>query len=150
MAIEQELERDLKAAMLAGEKTKVETLRTIKSSLQSEAIALGVKDAGLNEEQAQKVLAREAKKRAEAAELYKNAGEQQRADNELAEKNLIETYLPEQMDESAVAAIVKEEIDKLSASSMADMGKVIGAVRARTGGTADGSLIARLVKEQLE
>lgn len=149
MSIAQSMESDLKAAMLAGDKTKVETLRTLKSALQSEAISLGTKDS-LDDEQAQKVLSREAKKRVEAAELYEKAGARDRAKIELAEKAIIDSYLPKQMDEAAVLAIVKEEVEKIPDASISNMGQIIGAVRGRTAGSADGALIARLVKEQLE
>ena len=145
----EQIERDLKVALLAGDKTKVETLRGLKSAILNETIAQGAKDSGLNEEQIQKVLARESKKRSEAAELYKKGGNDERAEAELSEKVIIDNYLPEQMDEGQVAAAVDEEIAKMESPSMADMGKIIGAVRANLGAGADGSVIARLVKEKI-
>ena len=145
----EQIERDLKVALLAGDKTKVETLRGLKSAILNETIAQGAKDSGLNEEQIQKVLARESKKRSEAAELYKKGGNDDRAEAELSEKAIIDNYLPEQMDEGQVAAAVDEEIAKMESPSMADMGKIIGAVRANLGAGADGSVIARLVKEKI-
>ena len=145
----EQIERDLKVALLAGDKTKVETLRGLKSAILNETIAQGAKDSGLNEEQIQKVLARESKKRSEAAELYKKGGNDERAEAELSEKAIIDNYLPEQMDEGQVAAAVDEEIAKMESPSMADMGKIIGAVRANLGAGADGSVIARLVKEKI-
>ena len=150
MSILQQIERDLKAALLGGDKVTTEALRTVKSTLQNEAISLGVRDAGLDDEQAQKVLAKESKKRTEAAELYQKAGAEDRAKAELNEKSIIDKYLPEQMDEAAVKQIVQEEVAKIPQSTPADMGKIIGAVRAKTGGAADGGLIAKLVKESIE
>ena len=79
MAVLAQIEADLKTALLAGDKSKAEALRTIKSSLQYEAVALGAKDAGLTDDQIFTVLNREVKKRAEAAELYQKAGENDRA-----------------------------------------------------------------------
>lgn len=146
----EQLEADIKTAMLAGDKTTAEALRNVKSVLQSEAINSGTKEQGLSDEQIQKVLARESKKRTEAAELYIKAGATDRAQAELAEKALIEKYLPEQMDEAAVAQIVKQKVAEVDNPTMAQMGQIIGAVRAETGAGADGALIARLVKEQLE
>lgn len=149
MSVQEQIDSDLKTALLGGDKVTAEALRTIKSNLLNEAISSGVRDSGLSDEDAQKVLAKEAKKRAEAAELYQNAGEQERADKELSEKKLIEKYLPAQLDESEVAKIVDEEIAKAGSPTIQDMGRIIGAVRARAGGTANGGTIARLVKEKL-
>lgn len=135
--------------MLAGDKTKVEALRTLKSALQYEAVNLKAQDAGLKDEQAQAVLAREAKKRTEAAELYKQAGADDRAKAELAEKAIIEVYLPAQLNEDDIKLVVETELAKLESPQLSDMGKVIGAVRAKLGASADGAVIARLVKEKL-
>lgn len=145
-----QIEQDLKVAMLSGDKVKAETLRGIKNVLQYEAVNLGLQESGLNEEQIQKTLAREAKKRQEAADLYLKAGEQERATAELAEKKIISGYLPQQLDESTIKSTVDEEISKLQTPSQADMGRVIGTVRAKLGAQADGATIARLVRQALE
>lgn len=145
----EQIQKDLKDAMLSGNKTKAETLRGLKNALQYEAVALKTKVEELSDEQIQKVFAREAKKRQEAADIYKNAGEADRTQKELDEKAIIDTYLPEQLDESAIKTAVDEEIAKLDTPSMQDMGKVIGAVKAKLGGSADGATVARLVKEGL-
>jgi uncharacterized protein YqeY len=147
--VQEQIERDLKAAMLSGDKNKVEILKGLKSALQYEAVGLKSEDRTLNDEQIQKVLAREAKKRQETAEIYKNANETERADKELAEKEVIDKYLPEKLSEEEIAQAVSEEIKKTGATTAADMGKVIGAVRSRLGAGADGSTIARLTKEML-
>jgi uncharacterized protein YqeY len=147
--MQDQIERDLKAAMLSGDKIKTEVLRGLKSAMQYEAVSLRSEDRSLSEEQAQKVLAREAKKRQETAELYKNANEHERANKELAEKEIIDVYLPQQLPEEEVSTVVEEEIEKSGASTQADMGRVIGAVRAKLGASADGAMIARLVKENL-
>jgi uncharacterized protein YqeY len=147
--VQEQLQSDLKAAMLAGDKNKVEVLKGIKSALQYEAVNIKSEDRSLSEEQIQKVLARESKKRAETAELYENAGERDRANKELAEKEIIDAYLPKQLPEEEIAKVVDVEIAKTGASSAAEMGKVIGAVRGKLGVQADGSVIARLVKEKL-
>lgn len=144
------IESDLKTALLGGDKLKAETLRGLKSALLNEAISEGARDSGLSDDQVQKVLGREAKKRTEAAELYEKGGSLERAEKELAEKALIEQYLPEQMDDGEVAKIVDEEITKAGDITIKDMGRIIGAVRTRTNGQADGSTIARLVKERIK
>jgi uncharacterized protein YqeY len=147
--MQEQLERDLKAAMLAGDKFKTEVIKGIKSALQYEAVSQRSEDRSLNDEQVQKVLARESKKRQDAVELYKNAGEQERADKERAEKEIIDAYLPKQLSEDEINKTVLEEIENSGASSQADMGRVIGAVRSKLGASADGAVIARLVKEKL-
>lgn len=147
--MQEQIDQDLKQALLSGDKPKAETLRGLKSALLNEAISQNARDAGLNDEQIQKVLGRESKKRQEAAELYKQGGSEERASAELAEKAIIDSYLPEQLSEDELAKIVDEQIAAAGAASMQDMGKVIGAVKAKVGGMADGGLIARLVKERL-
>ncbi|MBX4197525.1 GatB/YqeY domain-containing protein [Candidatus Saccharibacteria bacterium] len=148
--MQQQIDADLKEALLAGDKTKAETLRGLKSALLNEAIAQNARDSGLSDEQIQKILSKESKKRQEAADLYKQGGSDERASAELAEKAIIDAYLPEQLDEAELTKIVDEEVAKAGSPTMQDMGKIIGAVRGRTGGRADGGLIAKLVKERLQ
>jgi uncharacterized protein YqeY len=147
--MQEQIEKDLKQAMLSGDKTKAEILRGLKSAMQYEAVSLQSSDRTLNDEQVQKVLAREAKKRQDTAEIYKNANEIERADKELSEKTVIDAYLPEKLSEEDIGAAVAQEIEKSGAQTSADMGRVIGAVRAKLGAAADGAVIARLVKEKL-
>ena len=147
--MQQQIEQDLKQALLSGDKAKAETLRTVKSVLLNEAISQGARETGLPDEQIQKILAKESKKRQEAADLYQKGGAEDRASAELAEKAIIDAYLPEQMGEEELSNLVDEEIGKAGSPTMADMGRIIGAVRGRAGGNADGALIAKLVKEKL-
>lgn len=147
--MQDQIERDLKAALLAGDKRKTEILRGIKNAIQYETVAQNARESGLSEEQIQKVLARESKKRGEAIQLYNSVGEDGRAKNELLEKEVIDSYLPKQASDEQISAAVNEEIQKLDNPTMADMGKIIGAVRARLGAAADGGVIAKLVKEAL-
>lgn len=148
--MQEKIEQDIKSALLGGNKPRVELLRNLKSAFLYEAVALGVKDSGLNDEQMQKVLQREAKKRQEAADLYEKGGNSEKAAQELSEKKILEEYLPEQMDELELSTIVSEEVGKISNPTIKDMGQIIGAVRARTQGKADGAAIAKLVKESLD
>ncbi len=146
--MQEQIERDLKAALLAGERQKIETIKTLKSALQYESLGAGGKTE-LSDEQIQKVIAREAKKRQEAADLYEQNGASQQAAKELAEKAILEVYLPNQLGEEEISKIVTEEVNKLENPAMSNMGQVIGAVKARLGPGADGALIARLAKERL-
>jgi uncharacterized protein YqeY len=147
--MQEQIDKDLKEALLSGDKPKAETLRGIKSALLNEMISQGARETGLSDEQVQKILARESKKRQEAADLYEKGGASERAGAELAEKTTIDAYLPEQLSEAEVSSIVDEEVAKAGQVSMQDMGRLIGAVKARSGGSADGALIAKLVKEKL-
>src|SRR3989344_2524408 len=147
--MQEKLDRDLKTAMLAGDRARVEVLRGIKNALQYEAVAQKTADRRLNDEQIQKVLAREAKKRQEAADIYRQGGSTERAQAELVEKKIIGEYLPQQLSEAAIAKLVKEEIAKIENPTMAQIGQIIGAVKSKLGVGADGATIARIVKDNL-
>ena len=147
--MQEQIEKDLKSALLAGDKTKSETLKSLKNALQYEAVAQRTKLEDLGDEQMQKVFAREAKKRQEAADLYEQGGNSQRAATELAEKAVIDAYLPEQIGEDKIGETVDQEVAKLENPTMADMGKIIGAVKNQLGTSADGATIAKMVKERL-
>jgi uncharacterized protein len=147
--LEEKLEQDIKGALLAGNSVKVTTLRGLKSSLLNVKVAEGKRDSGLSDDEVIAVFSKEAKKRQESADLYKQGGDETRAKAELTEKAIIDEYLPAQLGEAEVAAIVADVISETGATGQQAMGQVIGAVRAKTKGTADGALIARLTKEQL-
>lgn len=148
--MQDKIDADLKTAMLDGDRTKVETLRGLKNALQNEAINSGDKDKPLSDDQIEKVLAREAKKRAEAAEIYKKGGSDERAHAEMDEKRIIDSYLPEQASEGDIQKAVDEELAKIDSPTMANMGQIMGAVRARLGSSADGAAVASAVKGRLE
>jgi uncharacterized protein YqeY len=147
--MQEQIDKDLKEAMLAGDKAKAETLRGIKAAILNEAVAQNARDTGLSDDAIQKILAKESKKRQEAADLYKQGGSEDRASAELAEKVIIDAYLPEQMGEDEIAKLAAEAIAATGEAGMQDMGKVIGAVKAKAGNSADGSVIARIVKDKL-
>jgi uncharacterized protein YqeY len=148
--LEQRLEQDIKAALLAGDGVKATTLRGLKAKLLNVKVATGKRDSGLADDEVLPVLAKEAKQRQESADLYVQGGNQEKADAELTEKALIETYLPAQLGEDEIAKLIDEAIAATSAAGPQDMGRVIGAVKAKTGASADGSVIARLAKEKLQ
>jgi len=150
MAIRQQIDDDLKAALLAKDGLKVDTLRGLKSAILYADVAAKARDTGgIPDDQVLNLLAKEAKKRQESADLYVQGGSQERADKELAEKAIIETYLPAQMSEAELTQIVEAVIAETGATDMQAMGKVIGAVKARAGNSADGAAVARIVKERL-
>lgn len=143
------LQDDIKAAMLNGDAARLECLRGLKSVILYAEVAAGKRDEGLDDEAIQTLFAKEAKKRQESADLYVQGGSQERADKELAEKAIIEEYLPEQMSEEDIAKIVDGVIAVTGATDAKAMGQVIGGVKQRVGNTADGALIAKIVKEKL-
>lgn len=148
--LEQKIEQDLKTALLAGDAQRVSVLRGLKSVLLNVKVASGKRDIGLSDEEVLPIFSKEAKKRQESADLYKQGSRQEKADAELAEKAIIEEYLPEQMNEADIAKLVDEAIQQTGAQGQKDMGKVIGTVRAKTVGSADGAVIARLAKQRLD
>lgn len=147
--IKQKLQDDVKAAMLAGDSLRLETLRGLKSAILYAEVAAKKRDEGLSDEEIIALFAKEAKKRQESAELYQQGNSPERAEKELAEKAIIDAYLPEQLSEDELKAMIDEVITQQGASGMQAMGQVIGAVKAKVGNSADGALIARLVKERL-
>lgn len=149
MSLKQQLDTDLKAAMLAGDKPLVSTLRGLKSAILYVEVAKGVREQGLDDEGIMEVLSKEAKKRQESADLYEQGGSSEKAEAELTEKAVIEKYLPAQLSEAEVLAAVQAVIAETAATGPQQMGQVIGAVKQRLGQAADGALIARLTKEQL-
>jgi uncharacterized protein YqeY len=150
MGIRQQLDDDVKAAMLAGDSLRVDTLRGLKTAVLYADVATKTRDSGgIDDDAITALLFKEAKKRQESADLYVRGGSQERADKELAEKAIIETYLPKQLSDEELGALVDAAIQATGASEAKDMGKVIGAVKAKAGNSADGSAIARLVKERL-
>lgn len=150
MGLKEKIDQDLKVAMLSGDKQKSETLKGLKSAILYAEVAKGVRDQGLGDEEILQVLSKEAKKRQESIDLFKQAGDLQRANNETQEKAIIDEYLPEQLGEEKLGEMVQNAISKLGASSLKDMGPVIGEVKNRAGGSADGAVIAKLVKQLLE
>lgn len=147
--LEQQIEDDIKTALLAGDKIKATTLRGLKSTLLNVKVAQGKRESGLTDQEVIPVLNKQAKQRQESADMYIQGGNQEKADAELTEKAIIEEYLPTQMSEDEIANVVSEVITETGAQNQSDMGKVIAGVRAKTAGAADGAIIARLTKEKL-
>jgi uncharacterized protein YqeY len=149
MSIKQQIETDLKTAMLAGEKDRVTTLRGLKSSILYAEVASGKREQGLDEQSVVSLMQKEAKKRQESADLYSQGGNSEKATNELQEKKIIEAYLPEQLSEKEVLKLVDEAIAKVGTPTQQQMGQIIGIVKALSKGNADGAMIAKLVKERI-
>ncbi|MBL8121744.1 GatB/YqeY domain-containing protein [Candidatus Saccharibacteria bacterium] len=149
MTLKQTLQDDVKAAMLAGDSLRLECLRGLKSAILYAEVAAGKREEGLSDEEIITLFAKEAKKRQESADLYVQGGSPERAEKELAEKAIVEAYLPAKMSDDELAAIIDEVINEMKPTGVQQMGQVIGQVKSRVGNTADGSAIATLVKERL-
>jgi uncharacterized protein YqeY len=145
------IKADITEAMKAREEAKLSTLRMVLSAIQNAEVA-GDEAIVLTDDQVIKVLQSEAKKRAESAQIYADAGRTEAAAKERAELVVIEAYLPAAMSDDEVAAIVADEIAKAAAAGQTGgkaMGVVVKAVRDRVGSGADGGKIAALVKGAL-
>jgi len=147
--LESQIEQDLKTALLSGDRVKVETLRGLKSALLYSKVEKEKRDIGLTNEEELQVLTKESKKRADSIEAYTRAGSEERANQELIEKEIIDQYLPKQLTEDELKAVVLKQIKDLGATSPSEMGKVILAVKSQVGAKADGGTIASMVKKEL-
>ncbi len=145
MGIEEKINADVKASMLAKDSKRLEAVRALKSVI----LLLKTSPEGLSEDSAMKAIQKEYKKRKETAEIYIQQNRQDLADDEIAQAKVMEEYLPKQLSEDEIRAEVKKAIDQTGASSGADMGKVMGAVNKVIAGRADGKLVSQIVKEML-
>ena len=141
VTIADQVKTDLTAAMRSGEKDRVGALRFILSELQKAA-----KDGGADE---QAVLVRERKRRADAAEQFRAAGRDELADREDAEAAIISDYLPAELPDSELRAIVAAKVSESGAESVKDMGRVMALVMPEVGARADGKRVSAAVRELL-
>ena len=148
MSLVENVNADIKAAMLAKEKDKLEALRAVKSALllaQAEKGGTGE----VSEDAEIKMLQKLVKQRRETAEIYKNQNRKELADVEIFQADIIQQYLPKQMDISELKEIVKAIITEVGATSIKDMGKVMGTASKQLAGKADSKTISEIVKEVL-
>ena len=167
MNIQEQLQQDLKAAMRAREQLRVDVIRMTLAALKNaqmvaekeayDAAAPAESDAdqaritvALSETAMQETVAKEVKRRRDAAELYRKGGREDLASQEDAEGAILETYLPRQLTAEELRPELAEQIAKLGASSIADMGKVMPALMQQFKGRADGRLISQLAREILQ
>jgi hypothetical protein len=146
--LKEQLRADLTTAMKARDELRTATLRMVLSAVSAEEVA-GKEARELSDDDVQGVLRREAKKRREAAEAFGNAGRTEQAARELAEGEVLAGYLPAQLDDADLAAIVADAVTSTGASGMKDMGRVMGAATGVVAGRADGGRVAAEVRRQL-
>jgi uncharacterized protein YqeY len=142
------LRTDLTTAMKARDELRTATLRMVLSAVSAEEVS-GKEARQLSDDEVQGVLRREAKKRREAAEAFGAAGRAEQAAREQAEGEVLADYLPAQLDDADLAAIVADAVTRTGASGMKDMGRVMGAANGVVAGRADGGRVAAEVRRQL-
>jgi uncharacterized protein len=148
MSLEQQINTDIKATMLEHNAEKLEALRAIKAALLLEKTKEGA-TGEVSEETELKILQKLVKQRRESAETYSLANRQDLAKKEIFDAAIIETYLPKQMSEDEVKAVIKRIIAETGAASVKDMGKVMGASSKELAGKADNKMISIIVKSLL-
>ncbi|MEX0649091.1 MAG: GatB/YqeY domain-containing protein [Balneolaceae bacterium] len=150
MSIKEKILNDLKSAMKAREADRLRVLRSMKAKILEKEISERTGgEADITDEQVVEVLMKAAKQRKESIEQFETGGRQDLAEKEENELKVIESYLPEMLSEEEVREAAREQIEKTGASTMADMGKVMGALMEQLKGKADGSVVSRVVKEEL-
>ncbi|MBS8264957.1 GatB/YqeY domain-containing protein [Mesobacillus boroniphilus] len=147
MSLLERLNNDMKQAMKNKEKDRLTTIRMVKASLQNEAIKLGKQE--LSEEEELTVLSREVKQRKDSLQEFEKAGREDLVEKIQTELKHVEIYMPQQLSEEEVTAIVKEAIAETGAASKADMGRVMAVIMPKLKGKADGSLVNKLVQQHL-
>lgn len=141
-----QLQSDLKNAQLARDEVKVSTLRLLLSEIKNAEIQKG---GPLTDEDIVSVVQKEVKKRKEAVVGFRSGGREDQAQKEEAEETVLRGYLPVQLQLEELTKIVEESINEIGATSISDMGKVIGMVMGKVKGQAEGSAVSALVKEKL-
>jgi uncharacterized protein len=150
MSLKEQIGEDIKTAMKAKDKIRLQTVRGIKKAILDKEVELRPQGQdSLTPEQEIELLSQQAKQRRDSIEQFTNAGREDLADKETQELAIIETYLPEQVSDEEVAKIIDRLIADSGASSLQDLGKVMGPAMKELKGKADGKKIQELVKSKL-
>ncbi len=150
MSLKEQIGEDIKTAMKAKDKIRLQTVRSIKKAILEKEVELRPKGQdSLTKEQEIELLSQQAKQRRDSIEQFKNAGRDELADKENQELAIIETYLPEQMSDEEVESIIDQIIADSGAATLKDLGKVMGPAMKQLKGKADGKKIQALVKTKL-
>lgn len=148
MSLEQQVADGIKKAMLSRDEVRLRSLRAIKSAILNAKTSEGF-SGEISEDEEIKMLQKLVKQRKDSLEIYEKQGREDLATKEREEVSVIEQFLPKQMSEDEIKEVVKKIIADTGASTMADMGKVMGAANKQLAGKADGKTIAAVVKESL-
>ena len=146
MSLSEQLQADMKTAMRDGDAHRRDTLRMVIAAVQN---AAKEKREPLSDEETLAVITKQVKTRRESIKAFQDAGRDDLADKEQSEIDVLQPYLPEQMGEDEVRALVIEAVAATGATSPRDMGKVMGALMPKVKGRADGKLVSSLVNEEL-
>lgn len=146
MSLEIKINNDIKLAMLAKDRQKLDALRAIKAALLLEKTGKDVSSGEIPESVELKMLQKLVKQRKDSAAIYREKGRDEMADEEEFQAGIIAKYLPEQMSEAEIEAVIKNVIAETGASSMKDMGRVMGMASKQLAGKADNKLISQIVK----
>lgn len=147
--LKQQIQEDLKNAIFAKDENKLSTIRMLKSAIQYYEIQKGGAGYEATDEDVIDVIGKEVKKRKESIELYEKGGRTESAEKEREEAKILEGYLPQQLSENEIAQFVDAAISQTGATSIQDMGKVMGALMPKTKGKADSTLVSNLVRQKL-
>ncbi|MBN1168503.1 GatB/YqeY domain-containing protein [Candidatus Woesebacteria bacterium] len=145
--IADEIRQQITAAMKAGDRLRVDTLKMLSASLTNAEIAK--KREKLTEDEEIKIVRGEIGKRKDAIELYEKGGAKEKAEKEKKEIQILEDYLPKQMTDEKLTEMVDDAIKQTGASAISDMGKVIGFVMKKAGTSVDGQRVSALVRSKL-
>ena len=150
MSIKEQIMADLKQAMKNKEKDKLRVLRSLKSKLLEREISERKEgEASLSDDQTIEVLMKAAKQRKESIEQFEKGDRNDLADAEKTELDIIESYLPEMLSEDEVRDIARDKINELGAEDMSDMGQVMGVLMQELKGKVEGSVVSKVVKDEL-
>jgi uncharacterized protein YqeY len=149
MKIQERVDSDLKESMRAKNASKVGVLRMLKSALKYAAIAKSGSDAELSDAEAAQVIRKQAKQRQDSIESFEKGGRAELAAKEKEELSILNAYLPKAMSPDELAALVRQTIAEVGASSKAQMGAVMKTLQARVAGRADGKTLSQEVQRQL-
>ena len=149
MSIKLKLESDLKEAMRARDTVRLGTVRSLRAAIQKREIELRSSEEEIAESDLLQILQKAAKQRRESIEQFQAAGREDLVSTEQAELTIIETYLPQQLSDTDLRERVQKIVDEVGATSMADVGKVMGPAMSQLRGKADGKRVQALVKEML-
>lgn len=150
MSLKKQIFEDLKAAMKAGETEKRDVLRMLDSMIKNVEIEKMKRETGLTDEESMEVIARAVKQRKDAVAQYEEGGRPELAEKEKKEIEILMAYMPEQMGEEAVRAVVAEVIAASGVTSKAEIGKAMGPIMGKLKGKADGNLVKKIVEESLQ
>lgn len=147
MTLAERLNEDMKQAMKAQDKFRLSTIRMVRASVKNQEIELR---RPLDDNEVLEILSREVKQRKDSLQEFQKAGRDDLAQNLIAEIDIIAQYLPQQLTEEEIKAIVKQTMQETGASSKADMGKLMGALMPKVKGRADGKLVNQIVQQLLQ